>query len=204
MNMNLRKLILPATIATMAALLGACASPPKPVSYVALLESPDGSTGKIVVRGSKGEQLIDQAKAGAPLDGSQPAAPVSEEKLKQDFSAAMAARPLLPERFLLYFESGGAVLTAESATLLPKIIESVAGRPGVDVSIIGHSDTVGKADANAALALKRAQTIADLLKEKGLKAAALSVESHGESNLLIKTPDETAEPRNRRVEVSIR
>lgn len=201
MNLRLRTL---AAVTGVATLLAACASPPKPVSYVALLESPDGSTGRIVVQGSKGEQMIDKAKTGAPLDGSQPAAPVGDEKLKQDFGAAMAARPLLPERFLLYFESGGAVLTAESAALLPKIIASVTNRPGVDVSIIGHSDTVGKAEANATLALKRAQAIADLLKEKGLKAAALSVESHGESNLLVKTPDETAEPRNRRVEVSIR
>ncbi len=201
--MNLRKLMLPALALTIALLAG-CASPPKPVSYVALLESPDGTTGKVVVKGGKGEQLIDKARHGAPLDGSQPAAPVSDEKLKQDFGAAMAARPLLPERFLLYFESGGAVLTAESAALLPRIVESVTQRPGVDVSIIGHSDTVGKAETNAALALKRAQAIADLLKDKGLKAAALSVESHGEANLLVKTPDETPEPRNRRVEVSIR
>jgi outer membrane protein OmpA-like peptidoglycan-associated protein len=199
--MNTHRLILP-LLAT--ALLSACASPPKPVSYAALLESPDGTTGKIVVAGKKGEQTIDKAKHGAPLDGSQAAAPVSDEKLQRDFGAAMAARPLLPERFLLYFESGGALLTAESAALLPQIVASAARRPGVDVSIIGHSDTLGKAEANAALALKRAQAIADLLKEKGLKAAALSVESHGEANLLVKTPDETPEPRNRRVEISIR
>lgn len=198
--MNLR-LILPVLAI---ALLAGCASPPKPDSYVALLESPDGTTGKLVVKGGKGEQWIDTARHAAPLDGSQPAAPVSDEKLKQDFGAALAARPLLPERFLLYFASGGAVLTAESAALLPRIVESVTRRPGVDVSIIGHSDTVGKAETNTALALKRAQTIADLLKEKGFKAAALSVESHGEANLLVKTPDETPEPRNRRVEVSIR
>lgn len=200
--MNMRSRFLP-TLAI--ALLGACATP-KPVSYVALLASPDGTTGKVVVKGSKGEQLIDKAKNGAPLDGSQPAALVSDEKLKQDFGAAMAARPLLPERFLLYFESGGAVLTAESADLLPKIVDNVAKRPGVDVLIIGHSDTVGKAEANTALALKRAQAIGDLLKEQGLRVGvgALSIESHGEANLLVKTPDETPEPRNRRVEVSVR
>jgi outer membrane protein OmpA-like peptidoglycan-associated protein len=199
--MTLRRLILLVIAAT---LLGACASPPRPVSYAALLESPDGSTGKIVVRGSKGEQLLDKAKTGVPLDGSQPAEPISEEKLQRDFGAAMAARPLLPERFLLYFDSGGAVLTAESTALLPKIIDSVTRRPGVDVSIIGHTDTLGRAEANAALGLKRAQAIADLLKGNGLRAAALSIESHGESNLLVKTPDETPEPRNRRVEISIR
>lgn len=182
------------------ALLSACAQR----SYVALLENADGTTGKVFVRGSQGEQSIEQARHFAPLDGSKPSAPISEEKIKQDFSAAMAARPTLPERFLLYFESGGAKLTAESQALLPRIIDNAGGRPGVDVSVIGHTDTVGKPETNEALALKRAETVAEMIRQKGIKVYALIVESHGERNLLIATPDETAEPRNRRVEVSIR
>jgi outer membrane protein OmpA-like peptidoglycan-associated protein len=46
--------------------------------------------------------------------------------------------------------------------------------------------------------------VAEMLKEKGLKARELTVESHGERNQLVKTPDNTQEPRNRRVEVSVR
>lgn len=182
-------------------LLAGCASQK---SYVVLLESPDGTTGQVVVKGARGEQLIDKSRHGAALDGSKPAAPVTEEALQRDFGAAMAARPILPERFLLYFESGGARLTPESQALLPKILENTAKRPGVDVSIIGHTDTVGKADLNESLALKRAQAIAELMKEKGLNVQALTVESHGERNLLVQTPDETPEPRNRRVEISLR
>jgi len=33
---------------------------------------------------------------------------------------------------------------------------------------------------------------------------AVVVESHGKRNLLVPTPDETPEPRNRRVEITIR
>jgi peptidoglycan-associated lipoprotein len=197
--MNLHLIALPLLAAL---LLGGCQS--KPVSYAALLANPDGTTGKIVIAGQQGAQTLDQPKTAAPLHGAQPPAPISDEQLQKDFGAAMTARPLPPERFLLYFESGGAVLTAESAALLPKIVENAAKRPGVDVSIIGHSDTVGKAEANAELALRRAQAVASQLKDKGLQAIALTVESHGEANLLVKTPDETPEPRNRRVEVSIR
>jgi outer membrane protein OmpA-like peptidoglycan-associated protein len=200
--MDMRHLILSALSALAVTLVAGCQT--KPVSYVALLDNPDGTTGKIVVAGKQGEQTVDKAKHGVPLDGSQAAAPVSDEQLQRDFGAALAARPQLPERFLLYFESGGAVLTAESAALLPKIVESIAKRPSVDISIIGHSDTMGKADTNAALALKRAQAIAELLKEKDIRTAELSIESHGEANLLVRTPDETPEPRNRRVEISIR
>lgn len=182
------------------ALLSGCASK----SYVVLLESPDGSTGALVVKGDKGEQVIDQAHQGAALDGSTKPALVAEANIQRDFASAMAARPILPERFLLYFVSGGAQLTPESQALLPGIVDKAAQRPAVDVSIIGHTDTVGRAEQNEELALQRAQAIAELIKAKGLKVHALSVESHGERNPLVKTADETAEPRNRRVEISLR
>lgn len=185
-----------------ALVLTGCASKPK--SYVVLLDSPDGTTGQVVVKGSKGEQVIDKARQGAPLDGTAPPTPVDEVKFKKDFSEAMAARPAMPDHFLLYFESGGTRLTAESTAMLGKIIEAASKRPAVDISVIGHTDTAGKAELNESLALKRANEVAVMLKDKGLKVHALTVESHGERNLLVKTPDETPEPRNRRVEISIR
>ena len=207
------------TSLSVAGLLAACAAPPLPPappppapvvarqvkSYVVLLTSPDGSTGKVIVRGDKGEQVIDQANAGVPLDGSTPQAPVAADKIKQDFESAIAARPLLPERFLLYFENAGVGLTRESQALLPRIIESVAKRPGVDISIIGHTDTAGRAELNDELAKRRAEAVARLIRDQGLRSdVALTVESHGERNLLIQTADEVSEPRNRRVEISIR
>ena len=105
---------------------------------------------------------------------------------------------------MLYFKSGGADLTAESAALLPKVLKAVSLRPAVDVSVIGHTDTVGDKEYNRGLSLERAQFVANLLRKQGLKVHALTVESHGERNPLVKTPDNTAEPRNRRVEISIR
>ncbi|WP_371322922.1 OmpA family protein [Dechloromonas sp. ZY10] len=173
-------------------------------SYVVLLENPDGSTGQILVKGAKGEQSVSVAGQGVPNDGSAPPAAIPREQIERDFGAALAAQPKLPVRFLLYFQSAGVALTGESQALLPKILDEVGQRPAPDVSVIGHTDTVGKAEMNEALALKRAEAIATLLKDKGLKVHALSVESHGERNLLVATPDETAEPRNRRVEISVR
>ena len=190
-------------LALLAALaLAGCASQPK--SYVVLLESPDGTTGQVAVKGRQGEQLLSKARDAAPLDGSSAPAPVDEAKFKRDFGDAIAARPALPEHFLLYFESGGTKLTAQSASQLDKIIDSAGKRPAVDVSVIGHTDTAGKGTLNEALALTRANAVADLLRQRGIKALALTVESHGERNLLVKTPDNTPEPRNRRVEISIR
>jgi peptidoglycan-associated lipoprotein len=173
-------------------------------SYVTLIESPDGTTGKILVTGSKGQQIVERAGEGVPLDASAPPRLWAPERVRQDFAAARALRPMPPESFMLYFESGGTRLTEDSRAILPRIIDAVAKRPAPEISVIGHADTLGRPDFNEGLAMARARGIATLLKDKKLDVVAINVEYHGERNLLVATPDETPEARNRRVEVSIR
>lgn len=182
--------------------LAACA--PVKKSYVVLLEDPQGGVGAITVRSASGTQTVDQARFAASLDGSGEPALVDPKQFDADFADVLAARPVLPQTYLLYFESGGAELTAESRALLPRILTDTQSRAAADVSIIGHTDTVGNAPANEALALQRAQWVADQLAQAGLKPFAQTVASHGESSLLVPTPDDTPEPRNRRVEVTVR
>lgn len=182
------------------ALLTACAGPG---SYAVLLPSPDGSVGQITVTGANGSQVLSQASSGAALDGSTAPFAVSPAKLQRDFGAAMAARPPLPEHFLLYFGQGSE-LTPASKVLLAQVLERAKARSALDISVIGHTDTQGAANTNEALALERANTIAAELRQLGLPDVVLSVESHGERNLLVPTADEVAEPRNRRVEITLR
>lgn len=178
-------------------LLGGCATK----SYVVLIPSPDGSVGEVVIKGEKGEQVLTQAGQAGSLDGR--ALQIEDKQIKEDFGATMAALPKIPVRYLLYFRAG-TTLTAESESLIPKIIIEAQTRPAVDISVIGHTDTVFTDPYNMQLALKRASKVSELLNEKGLKANSLVIESHGKRNLLIQTPDNTWEPRNRRVEVSVR
>lgn len=185
----------------LAALLTGCAGPR---SYVVLLPSPDGSVGRLQVQGPRGAQILSQAQTGVAMDGGTPAFEVSQEKLERDFGAAMAARPALPEQFLLYFESGGSLLTVESQALLSLIVAHARARQTVDLSVVGHTDTLGLPDTNHTLAMERALAIAEQLQQLGLQDSQIVVESHGERNLLVPTPDETSEPRNRRVEVTLR
>lgn len=179
-------------------MIAGCAS-----SYVVLLENQDGTTGKVIIKGQKGEQVLSIANQGAPLDGSAPAAPVSKDKLNKDFSAAIAAQPRLPVSYLLYFRKD-VLLTRESEALIPKIIAEAADRQAVDISVIGHTDTMSTIKLNERLSQQRAAKIIALLKKKGINFHAITLESHSERNLLILTPDNTYEPRNRRVEVLIR
>lgn len=128
---------------------------------------------------------------------------VSELRRQLDFDKALAARPALPERHLIYLGADG-TLAAHSEAAVQRVLEAVHRRDYPVVTVIGHTDTLGQEAANVRVGLRRAQAIADLLSARGLETMELRVESHGERNLLVATPDATAEPRNRRVEVLIR
>jgi outer membrane protein OmpA-like peptidoglycan-associated protein len=199
--MNLPKSpFLPACALTLAFALVGCAGPG---SYAVLLPSPDGSVGQISVQGPGGSQVLTQAMTGAGIYGGKPPFEVTQEQLARDFGPAMAARPTPAEQFMLYFDQGSQ-LTAESQALLQRVLERARARTSLDISVIGHTDTLGSAETNESLALERATTMAEQLKQLGLQDAVLTVESHGERNLLVKTPDDTTEPRNRRVEITLR
>lgn len=174
-------------------------------SYVVLLAEEDGSLGKVEVTTPQGTTLLENNRDAVNLKGEAGKTFVaSEQRIKEDFGAAMAASPEKPKPFYLYFEGGTATLTAESQADIPKIIAEIKRRPAADISIIGHTDTVGDDQTNAVLSLERAKSVAALFAEAMPDAGKVTVDSHGEKNLLVATPDNTDEPRNRRVEVTVR
>jgi outer membrane protein OmpA-like peptidoglycan-associated protein len=129
---------------------------------------------------------------------------VAADDVQRIFGDAIAARPPAPRRFLLSFETGSDTLTPDSQALVSEILEVVRTRPAPEVTVIGHTDTTGEAAANIQLGMRRATLIRDVLVSIGLDAAKIEVASHGEADLLVQTPDSTAEARNRRVEVTVR
>jgi outer membrane protein OmpA-like peptidoglycan-associated protein len=70
--------------------------------------------------------------------------------------------------------------------------------------VVGHTDTVGDKLYNYKLSLKRARALASLLVSKGVDRSILEITSHGKDNPLVPTGDQVSEPRNRRVEVTVR
>ncbi len=183
-------------------IVAGCANP----SYVALLDNGNGTTGKVQVVTPYGTTQLDKPRQATRFTG--PVGEtfeVSQDKLNKDFGAALAASPKKPVTFLLYFETGGAKLNTASEADLLKILEEVVARPVPDISVIGHTDTAGDDAANEKLGLERARLVTELIsRDNKIEAAKISVESHGEKNPLVPTPDNTDEPRNRRVEVTIR
>jgi outer membrane protein OmpA-like peptidoglycan-associated protein len=69
----------------------------------------------------------------------------------------------------------------------------------IKLFIAGRTDSVGNPGYNLKLSQRRAQAIAGWFRKRGLKVPVL-FEGFGEQALLVPTPDETDEPRNRRVD----
>lgn len=203
---NLRRWLLAPGLLGALLLLSACA-PTIPRSYVVLVPDPDGAVGQVIVSGQKGSQVLTRAGQVAGIDGNAVKAELATAQFNADFSDAKAAQPAAPEHFLLYFVSGGIRLTDESEIQFNEILARWRTRGAqtiVEVVVIGHTDTVGTAENNTVLSAQRAKVVADRLQASGLKLSALTLESHGEKNPLIPTKDGVPEPRNRRVQVTIR
>lgn len=173
-----------------------------------LVPDPDGAVGSIIVSNPAGSQIIDQPfQAVAVRDARTVPSPpqrLQKEEIEKIFGAALKAQPLLPEIFLLYFQPGTAELTDESQALLAVIFAAINRRHSTDIAVVGHTDRVGARGLNYTLGLSRAKRVAGLFVARGIDPSSIAFESHGEDNPLVATADEISEPKNRRVEITVR
>jgi len=177
-------------------------------STIVLIPDPDGHVGQLVVANEGGQQILNEKNQSVKVADVKTSpgkvTTMSTEEIRATFADALAAEPLPPQKFILYFMEGSDKLTDESETVLPEIFQTIQSRNSKDIVISGHTDTVGDKDTNYTLSLERAQAILKILTAQGAVPAHIAVTSHGEGNPLIKTADEVEEPKNRRVEVTIR
>jgi outer membrane protein OmpA-like peptidoglycan-associated protein len=178
-------------------------------STVVLMAEPDGSVGRAVVSSGTGAGTVELSgdRAGTTVAGGRPPAPPAQldaAQIEQEYGTTLAALPMAPEAFTLYFRLESDELTDESRALLPGVLKAVAGRPAPEVGVVGHTDTAGESKLNYALGLERANRVRTLLIGAGVTESLIDVSSLGESDLRVATADNVFEPRNRRVEISVR
>jgi outer membrane protein OmpA-like peptidoglycan-associated protein len=183
-------------------------TPPQATTLIALLPDPEsGVTGHARVTNEFGAANLATARAATQVKAGGPPGAVSavtEADVTRLFGAALAALPPEPRHFTLYFKFESDALTDDSNQKVPEILAAVKRLAVPEVVVIGHTDTLGDANANIALGLKRAKSVQSVLVDAGIAPALIAVDSHGEADQLVKTQDSKAEPRNRRVEISVR
>lgn len=174
-----------------------------PADHFVLLPDPSGKVGAISLHTTSSRMTIDQAYASAQADD-QGLRQVnqSEAEARARYQQLLDMLPPVPQTFVVRLASGSAdQLAPGSAEVLSQVRALLINWPVVpDVDIVGHTDTAGNAAQNDTLSLQRAQAVA---RHLDIPTTRLHIAGRGERQLLVPTPDNTPEPQNRRVEITV-
>ena len=179
-----------------------------PKSQFIVMPDPYGKVGKVEVVTQKGSQILNQPWQSTEVTGidQMPSEPkvLDENKVREMFKDALEARPEAPVTYRIYFKSGETEITEDSQQMIREVVKVIKIRNSNEISVSGHTDSVGSVEFNRVLSLNRARVVASILVSQGVKKEIIENTYHGKENQLIPTPDGVAEPRNRRVEITIR
>ena len=165
--------------------------------------------------GTRGIRPVGPAPAEAPpapAPQSTPASaprPPASPRPRPSATTAATATPKPTEgapsvNLTVEFATNAAVLTPSAVRTLSELGRALSS-PALAAyrfRIEGHTDTVGSPDANKALSERRAEAVVEFLATHfHLDRGRLEAAGMGEDGLLVQTPAQTAEPRNRRVQI---
>ena len=130
---------------------------------------------------------------------------VDQAQVQQIFGNALAAQPILPSHFVLYFDQRQRHADARirSASTRPCSRTSSAAR-----SMRSRSSAIPTRSAtqryNQQLSHEPRRDDPRRLVHDGISPKSISVAGRGQLDLAVKTGDQVSEPRNRRVEITVR
>ncbi|WP_206930492.1 OmpA family protein [Roseococcus thiosulfatophilus] len=159
--------------------------------------APDAEERQIIEGLTRGIRVPNRP-GGEGASGAAPAAPQGE-----------AGKPPTADEppsvnLTVFFPTGSARITPQAADALAALGRALNReelRP-FRFRVEGHTDTEGDAGMNQMLSERRALAVREHLIEKfGIAPHRLLAQGMGESRLLIPTPDNFPEPRNRRVQI---
>lgn len=190
-----------AALALAGALLAAgCAT-----DRVTLLENEDGNeTGALAVLASDGgESVIDQPLTQAKLrDG--PTKGRAVKALKPAYAALLANLPPAAKGFVVTFPPDQSTIPVEQRGILEAIRAELSIRPGAQIEVAGFTDSTGGDALNDEISLKRAETVAQELRDFGFNVDPGDAVGRGEDEAKKQLGDGVASEAFRRVEVIVR
>jgi outer membrane protein OmpA-like peptidoglycan-associated protein len=182
--------------------LSACASRQ---ALFTVLPNADGSSGAVTVDDGQNSVTLDQPYAATEIvKGNARLVAMDKTQVEQIFGPALAARPIPPNHFRLYFENNTDVMTPDSEQQYKSVFDDIKKRPVYEVEVIGHTDTTGELTYNQQLSLTRADAIRTKLIQDGLDAKSISIAGRGPLDPRVKTGPNVPESLNRRVEITVR
>ena len=104
---------------------------------------------------------------------------------------------------IIEFQSGSATLTPAGTAILDEMVVALQQVGDQQVQVIGHTDDVGRREANVALSLQRAIAVKAYLEGHGVAADNLGVQGFGPDRPIADNSTDEGRARNRRIEFRV-
>jgi iron complex outermembrane receptor protein len=111
--------------------------------------------------------------------------------------APMAA----PKSYLVFFDFNKSDLTPQAVTIVDQAAHNAGPAHVTQLTVTGHTDTVGSDAYNMRLSRRRAESVAAQLEKDGIPSSEIAIVAKGKRDLLVPTADGVKEPQNRRVQI---
>jgi OOP family OmpA-OmpF porin len=113
------------------------------------------------------------------------------------------APPPPSKAWMVFFDTNSTTLSQQSAATVTEAASVAKSTPNARVAVTGYTDTDGAPAYNQQLSLRRADAVKNALVSNGIAPQAITVTGSGERGLLIDTPDQTKNEKNRRVQIVV-
>jgi iron complex outermembrane receptor protein len=112
-----------------------------------------------------------------------------------------AAPAPAPKSYLVFFDFNKSDLTPEALTIVDTAAKNAGPAKVTQLTVTGHTDTVGSDAYNMRLSRRRAESVAAELEKDGIPSSEIEIVAKGKRDLLVPTKDGVKEPQNRRVQI---
>ena len=129
---------------------------------------------------------------------------VVKEAMKQDVTSSALFEALNRDGHVaLYinFDTGKATIRPDSQPVIDQVAEMLQTNPGLNLSVEGHTDSVGSPASNKALSENRAKAVVAALAAKGIDGKRLTAVGWGQDKPIADNRTEEGRAKNRRVEL---
>jgi len=106
-----------------------------------------------------------------------------------------------PRSYLVFFDFNKSDLTADSLKIVDQAAANAGPAKATEITVTGHTDTVGSDAYNLRLSRRRAESVAAQLEKDGVPSSEIAIVAKGKRDLLVPTADGVREPQNRRVTI---
>jgi outer membrane protein OmpA-like peptidoglycan-associated protein len=127
----------------------------------------------------------------------------STEADKADYSQ-QKTEVMASGEWRINFNSGSAEISGNSTSELEKIYNLLIQAENTKLTIVGHTDNVGKPESNLALSKSRAQAVVNYLSRKGIPNSRFQmVDGKGQNEPIADNGSESGRSQNRRVVITL-